>query len=108
MTCGHLQHRLLPRLLKILFELLGHPTSKETLSSLTKSKDHMKRNIIYSCSKLDELYCDSKIEIEIVAVKICIELKKKKIGFFFHYNKITTSKFYQKKIFGIHKHSEYI
>ena len=69
MTCGHLQHRLPPRLLKILYELLGHPTSKETLSSLTKSKDHMKRNIIYSCSKLDELCCDSKIEIEIVAVK---------------------------------------
>jgi hypothetical protein len=107
MTCGRLQHRLLPRLLKILYELLGHPTSKETLSSLMKSKDHMKRNIIYSCSKLDELCCDFKIEIEIVAVKICTELKKKKV-FFFHYNKITTSKFYQKKIFGIHKHSEYI
>jgi hypothetical protein len=97
MTCGRLQHRLPPRLLKILYDLLGHPTSKETLSSLTKSKDHMKRNIIYSCSKLDELCCDSKIEIEIVAVKICTELKKNR--FFFHYNKITTSKFYQKKDF---------
>jgi hypothetical protein len=47
MSLGRLQHRLLPRRLKTLSDLLGHPTSKEILNSLTKSKNQLKRNIIY-------------------------------------------------------------
>ena len=53
MSLGRLQHRLLPRRLKTLSDLLGHPTSKEILNSLTTSW----RGISFMV-QLDELCCD--------------------------------------------------